>query len=645
MRISTIVRTSSITIFVVVVALTSILFWAKYQLSDADVNDSEYRQIYQSVNIDLYRSIQAYLSSGNALLLNDADNIVQQILERLNAANFDPTITQSLKHELQLMQEKMAGKYRALGKLSGNEVALLDNAERELFGAADSLTNYANNGFANAPKKAQQIMALSGKILYETQQLSEFRNSFISSGDTNIRSNIDNSLANLTILNQQLVAVGLLGIFEEESDDGLDLFDDEDDKTDIGEEHVNTLRSVVNRYPKELQNTIKTIQLREASLLEITKDIQTLENITKQVAELISKQKQDTYQYVTILTAVMILITALIVLGNYLIQLSLVLKPIRALRDAFDKLVNTGEMIAMNSNADSELGEIARSFDQLLELQKQEAEQKSQQMTVVSDALNALIAETEVIADATDETGNKVSEAQAVLANLQQINLTLNQLAKGVEQNAMETTNAMLSGREGANQMLAASQSTAEKISTSYTKLEQLIDSIVSVQEVMDVIRNIADQTNLLALNAAIESARAGEHGRGFSVVADEVRKLAMKTQESLANTSEILNELTAHSDHLQSNFEQISTAAEQQTKIAQSLIDTTEEVEEKAQASSDVAEQTLSCAQQQQNDFGEFERLMIQVTETVNLAKEQVVQVQDSVTAQANKITSTFQN
>ncbi|MDC2889963.1 hypothetical protein [Psychrosphaera algicola] len=155
MRISTIVRTSSFTIFTVVLALTLILFWAKQRLVQADVNDSSYRQVYQDINIRLYRTIQMYLNSGDALLLSDADSFVEQIKTQIKTENFDLETTKLLTSELSNIQQKMAGKYRALGKLGGNENALLDNAERELFGAADSLADYASLNFDNDPKVAK----------------------------------------------------------------------------------------------------------------------------------------------------------------------------------------------------------------------------------------------------------------------------------------------------------------------------------------------------------------------------------------------------------------------------------------------------------------------------------------------------------
>jgi len=643
MRISSVIKASSFITFAVVAILVIILIGARNQLTESDKQYSNYLEIYKDINIKLYRSLQSYLNTGNAVKLTEAEAIVAAVSQSIQTSNFDENIISSLQSELISIQEKMAGKYRALGKLSGNEQALLDHAERELFDYAVSLNEYALEGFDNQPDAAKQLLSLSGQFLYESQHLAKSRQNFVKSGEQNLKQQIDNNLFNLNALNENITRIGLLGVYEETEDDDLDLFADEDDKTDKGEDITSTLRSVVNRYPKELSNTVLTVQNKNASLVAIQQDIQKLEVLTNQVAEQMANFKQTTYDRASFMTSVVIIIALTIVTATYFVQLTLVLNPLRNLRAAFYKLVNSGEMTPMNSSANTEFGEIARSFDQLLLNQQQEADKKSQQMSVVSNALDSLVKETQGIAEATEHTGEKVLNAQQVLNNLTAINSQLNDLAKDVESNALETTSAMQFGREGADQMLVASQSTARQINTSYTTLEQLISSVISVQEVMDVIKTIAEQTNLLALNAAIESARAGEHGRGFAVVADEVRKLAMKTQESLANTSDILSELTNHSDLLQSNFQQISTAANQQTNIAQSLIETTDSVKQKAEISSSVAKQTLHCAQQQQLDFNQFEQLMSQVTEKVSGAKQQAIAVQKSVTAQSDKINSTF--
>lgn len=77
--------------------------------------------------------------------------------------------------------------------------------------------------------------------------------------------------------------------------------------------------------------------------------------------------------------------------------------------------------------------------------------------------------------------------------------------------------------------------------------MQKISDSSDEINKVVKVIDNIAFQINLLALNANVEAARAGKYGKGFSVVAEEVRNLAVKSADSVKETTGMVNETVSN--------------------------------------------------------------------------------------------------
>ncbi|RLL47088.1 chemotaxis protein [Oceanobacillus piezotolerans] len=125
-------------------------------------------------------------------------------------------------------------------------------------------------------------------------------------------------------------------------------------------------------------------------------------------------------------------------------------------------------------------------------------------------------------------------------------------------------------------------------------KSNEVNHSIKQIEEVSGVVKGIAEQSNLLGLNAAIESARAGEHGRGFSVVADEIRKMASGSKKQVEEIQDITTNIKEIIDSLNQDIQKANLESDSQSAAIEELTATMEEVNSNIHTLADLARENI---------------------------------------------------
>jgi len=643
MRVSSFSRLSVAAISIFAAIFLATMYHVGESLSKNRLQYEGYQELIALTTIEFNRTIVKYLQTGDATLLNKAQQQLASITKKTRRLNIKSL---SLKIDVQAKElaNNIETKFRAMGKLSGDPLVLLRNGEQEMVAINNDLAKYAQNTL---------VLSTSAQLSYliKTQAMSKLLADLVSAREALFSQKTLNNQSIIPIINELqrekyfFNNQPALEIFmQSDEDDSEDLLGDSDDLEDLSSEAVNELNSLINRYQGELENTINQQQQRHLGLALLAQQVGNIEKAIMEGKADISREQAQINTQLYIIVIGLLVFLVLFLVSNYWLQRSVILSPLRNLRDSFVQLMEQGKVDnILNIDKRTEFGEISASFNYMVNRLAQDDKDKAQQLDLVAKALTTMESQVKRIYQSSNSTSEHVQSAREIMEALGEATDTVNTLSGQVVDNAEATKEAMAVSQHHVSQVLAASESTNLAAKQSKKAITSLFQSVESVTSIVDVISAIADQTNLLALNAAIEAARAGEHGRGFSVVADEVRQLAGKTQESLKQISQRLNLLQGASNSIESIINDIEKASNNQRVVADELQETTLSVSGQAQISATVAQNTLEQITRQRSHFIAFEQAMANVDKEVSGSQQLSNIISVDVSNQVNDIELTL--
>ena len=321
----------------------------------------------------------------------------------------------------------------------------------------------------------------------------------------------------------------------------------------------------------------------------------------------------------TLVQSIAILCGVLLALGAVMVYVvtqigNTLLKPLQRVVESVKQACQGEIGHKVEVHTDDELGVLARSYNQMLDLIVYLIKQTQESSKRLSQSSSEILSATEQQASGAAEQAASISQTTATMEELAATYRQIADNADHVVRMAEATMGNAESGQQAVANTLGSMEQIKARTQSSANKILALGERSQQIGQVLSMINNSADQPKILALTAAIEAARAGEAGKGFSVVAVEIRKLAESVVDSTGEISTIMTEIQAAANDLVISTEQELKQVGEGVELAHVTGDSLEQILDMIEQTTVAAKEISVATQQQKSATDQVVRAMKEV-------------------------------
>jgi methyl-accepting chemotaxis protein len=292
--------------------------------------------------------------------------------------------------------------------------------------------------------------------------------------------------------------------------------------------------------------------------------------------------------------------------------------PIRRLAEEANKVAAGDLRVQLVQGSTDEIGQMTGAFATMIDNLRSMISKIEEASNRVATTSGEVYSTSEQMATGAEEVA---SQAGTVATAGEEMSATSGDIAQNCQLAAESADRANRSAASGSHVVRDTVQcmyKIAEQVNATSKTVESLGARSDQIGQIVGTIEDIADQTNLLALNAAIEAARAGEQGRGFAVVADEVRALAERTTRATREIGEMIKAIQAETRGAVAAMEKGVKEVENGTVEAGKSGEAISDIIEQIGALQTQVNQIATAAEEQTATTSEISSNMMQITDVV---------------------------